>query len=1082
MSVSMHEHAALSSIAIVTGATTYPRSPRLGGATAFKRSAEGLRNYLLDPSSFRLPEENLLWLYDEWRSPPYQLEQMADFIRTRVADMKGRSPASVNLIYYHVGHGFFAKGDQSFCLATHLTSETNQAVTSIRVSDLARTLRESASSLSKYIILDCCFAATAVPVFQTSTSDIVDARGLQEFASRGTAILCSSSPASFSLAPTELNETMFSGSLLKALRQGDAGRPGLLSFQDLEELITSDLRVSYPADWVRPELHVPEQGLGDITELRIFPNPALPANAGLNYRQPTTCLVHPYPIQNNFTGRRVERDAISAWWLSGSQPLLSLVAMGGMGKSAVSWVWVQRELLGNRIPGTRDDQGSIAVPPSARPEGVFWWSFYEGDADFNNFVQHALEYVGRGYAQRGHGNQRDMQKLLELLASANYLLVLDGFERELAAFSELSAPYQNETEEDTQAGDECTNPVTRAFLRAFVSLPMRSRILMTTRVFPRELEQAAGCQKSVLSELALADGIAFLRAQGVTGNYRELEEACMVCGSHPLALRLLAGVVVNNPAQPGNVRPVLEMRGLNAEMDIIARRRHVLDLAYCGLVPSHQRLLSQMAAFRFPVSYAVLKATLGQREAGGAAGLFRWVRQAIHNEAFFHKQRDLDRGLRQLVGRGLLFLDHARAKYDLHPIVRSFAYDKLADKAGVHTQFRNYFNLIPPQAQSSVTLEELKPMVELYHHTVRAGYYSDAFRLFRDRLQEPLLQAKCDLVTYTSLVRALISEDTDYDTLVRDTEDEGLVLTCLAHSYYLRGIPGKAIPIYQKCLASQRSDWRLSRKLSPSLITLSLAEIAAGEFESAEQHLQLAVSNGTKGRGTDFTLLAREILAELYLLTGQAKEYMDQRLQLLGTDHGTHYFRCECIYKWTLGQMEDGFSAAVEAYRIASSQSHFELLRCRLFVCWFVVSAVDVDGEWAPSQESGFFDLSDILLDAIDVARRGGIGEMEIDGCLSLAQLRVNQGDLLGAKELVLETMPVIEQAGLALLHCRAEYLLGLVSTRLSDGSAQAHLECAQGLATRFGCKYTFSTMLERINMLLTEVISSGNGRANEML
>ena len=45
--------------------------------------------------------------------------------------------------------------------------------------------------------------------------------------------------------------------------------------------------------------------------------------------------------------------------------------MGGMGKSSAAWVWVQRDLLGNPIPGMRDDDEKSRVPVMERPEGVF---------------------------------------------------------------------------------------------------------------------------------------------------------------------------------------------------------------------------------------------------------------------------------------------------------------------------------------------------------------------------------------------------------------------------------------------------------------------------------------------------------------------------------------------------------------------------------------------------------------------------------------------------------------------------------------------------------------------------------------
>ena len=223
-------------IAVITGASTYPRSPSFSGSQAFLHSAEGIRHYLgeLEPSG--VSEDDLLWLFDDWRSPPYQIEQMSSFIRTRTEEAISRGATAINLVFYHVGHGFFARGEQSFCLATRFTSETNQAATSIRLSDFARALRESANSVRKYIILDCCFAANAVPVIQSSMADLVTVHGLGSLASSGTAVLCSSSPGSFFVQRQRISEKQcLQAHCSGVFNRGDPVRGEFLSFRDLED-------------------------------------------------------------------------------------------------------------------------------------------------------------------------------------------------------------------------------------------------------------------------------------------------------------------------------------------------------------------------------------------------------------------------------------------------------------------------------------------------------------------------------------------------------------------------------------------------------------------------------------------------------------------------------------------------------------------------------------------------------------------------------------------------------------------------------------------------------------------------------
>ena len=60
-------------------------------------------------------------------------------------------------------------------------------------------------------------------------------------------------------------------------------------------------------------------------------------------KQPTRdqwFLAHPYAMPPNFTGRAAERAMLTDWLTSGAaHPLLVLRALGGFGKSALTWHW-----------------------------------------------------------------------------------------------------------------------------------------------------------------------------------------------------------------------------------------------------------------------------------------------------------------------------------------------------------------------------------------------------------------------------------------------------------------------------------------------------------------------------------------------------------------------------------------------------------------------------------------------------------------------------------------------------------------------------------------------------------------------
>ena len=204
---------------------------------------------------------------------------------------------------------------------------------------------------------------------------------------------------------------------------------------------------------------------------------------------PQPYFAHPYPLQQNFTGRVRERRMLTEWLQRGSN-VLSLSAIGGMGKSALTWFWVQNDLR--------------ELKETARPEGILWWSFYEEKASFGAFAREAFYYASGGQTAPDFAYEL-LRGLAALLSQRRLLLVLDGFERELRAYASLNAAYQK----DEAPGDAdlraCIDPRAGDFLEWITSVPLRSRVLITTRLHPAELDGLAGCEHKDLNALDLED-------------------------------------------------------------------------------------------------------------------------------------------------------------------------------------------------------------------------------------------------------------------------------------------------------------------------------------------------------------------------------------------------------------------------------------------------------------------------------------------------------------------------------------------------------------------------------------------------
>ena len=178
-----------------------------------------------------------------------------------------------DFILYYTGHGGFTGNDQAYFLAVQKTRDGSEGATSIRYIDLASTIKRQAGKLRKFLILDCCFAAAAAVRSQSDIGQLQVRRVEEELPQSGTAFLCSSSAKLVSIAPPGERNTMFSGALLGCLRDGIAGAGKTLSLEDVGNRARELIVEKYPGDLVRPELHVPEQALGDPAKVPLFPNP-----------------------------------------------------------------------------------------------------------------------------------------------------------------------------------------------------------------------------------------------------------------------------------------------------------------------------------------------------------------------------------------------------------------------------------------------------------------------------------------------------------------------------------------------------------------------------------------------------------------------------------------------------------------------------------------------------------------------------------------------------------------------------------------------------------------------------------------
>src|ERR1700693_3953091 len=267
------EPTAETTLAVILGASEF-KDPNFTPSKAFEKSAQDFRAYLLDPKGLGLPFENLLYLFDFLNEATQLDDMVVDFLKSRVTQERER-PKPRDLIFYYVGHGAFSSPGDEYFLAVRATRSPNRFQTGYSVAMLANTLKEYATYLRRYLILDSCFSAAAYAAFQsTGPLEVAKQKTLAEFPGKGTGLLCAAGPKDPAKVLPGQVHTMFSGALLEALRKGSLQLDERLSLLQLGDLTLNLTRERFPDDAVRPEAHAPDMRQGSLVELPFFPNAA----------------------------------------------------------------------------------------------------------------------------------------------------------------------------------------------------------------------------------------------------------------------------------------------------------------------------------------------------------------------------------------------------------------------------------------------------------------------------------------------------------------------------------------------------------------------------------------------------------------------------------------------------------------------------------------------------------------------------------------------------------------------------------------------------------------------------------------
>ena len=767
---------------------------------------------------------------------------------------------------------------------------------------------------------------------------------------------------------------------------------------------------------------------------------------------PKPYFAHPYPLQEHFTGRLHERQMLTEWIIKDHHPILALIGIGGLGKSSLAWVWLNYDVLNQPITGLeRRDvsaQSALKISEEYRLDGVLWWSFYETDASFTSFLNDALLYLSSGTLapDRISSPYSKARSVFTLLQQQRILVVFDGFERLLKAYAGLSGAYQSEDITGARANQPnvVVDPLVGKFIQWIASSPTSSRIVITSRLFPQELEgfggkPLAGCRKEDLESLDPQDALDFFQKAGVKGTRIEIKSVCEKYGYHALTLRLLVGYITNHIAQPGEIKVASKYNPLDW---LIPRKHNILDLAYDALTADEQKLLSSIAAFRSPRDFEAVKA-LG----------------------VFTDDLKLELALRRLLSRNLIFFERIQGRFDLHPIVRRYAYHRLTNKTALHNRLRNFFSAIPTIETSSVrTVEDLASVIELFHHTILAGKYSEAFQLCKDRLLSHL-ESFGAFRTIIDILETFLCNGNPNSLYLDKSEDQSHLLPALARAYGYTGQTRKAIDLYKLSvkLAEQLNE---QASVINNLGNVSYFQLKLGHLTEAIKTQQRAIQISNEGKSISNDAFAFMRLGLMFSYIGWSDKSREElrraaiELQKQTKIDLCHLWIYRIIRARLLGDVKLALVCAQHSLKLAEGD-HRQMLRTKGWLCAVLLDIVDQKKKNIQTHEYRR-EIESLLIEVLSQCRKFDLLDLETLILSNWARWYMLNGDMIQAENSAREALNISIRCEYRLE--QAEIYLFLAKLGQNTGNKEVAVKnarLAKECALCDGLPYVYQLVLE---------------------
>ena len=540
-----------------------------------------------------------------------------------------------------------------------------------------------------------------------------------------------------------------------------------------------------------PEHDESVQFLQDSAPSLTPPLPEDPARISLN-KLPAT--------SPDLFGRDDYLDMLDAAWNGDKTNILTLVAFGGVGKTALVNHWLTHHMAPNYYSGA---------------DKVFTWSFYsqgtteDRQASSEQFTAAALRFFGDHAMADSKASAFDKGvTLAQLIARDKNLLILDGLE-----------PLQ-----DPNNNNRIKDPAIASLLTTLAAYN-KGLCIASTRLPIPDIKHYNNTtvNEFKLTELPIKAAIHLLKEQGAKGPDEELEQAANDYACHALALMLLGSYI--KTAHTGDIRKRDRIQHLTDEAHQGEHAKHVMSLYERWFKGKAElQILRLLGLFDRPAELAAVDAIRTGDSIKGLTSNLRTLSDYQWQAALEH--------LREV--NLLLPLEEDNPDVlDCHPLIREYFGDKLKQTRPsswkrAHSRLYDYFCDLPEKDQPN-TIEEMAPLYRAVYHGCAANLHQQALHdIYQKRIQRGLVHFNwhelgaysADLAAVTCFFKSPWHEPSPNLT----DPLKGFILNEAAFDLRALGRLAEAAPPFKACLdiAVDQEDWLNGAQAASSLSQLYL--------------------------------------------------------------------------------------------------------------------------------------------------------------------------------------------------------------------------------------------------------------------